>query len=164
MQCSRVSIADEHTQAHTSHPTLHFKEHGLIYGLWYGLMSLTKSPTFYCNESKLSHLHNRDYYLWYSQEMDVSFLFSLTFKLAIHSSTKVNTQPYTLTESCCIPTEQEFLELEQSSQPPPQCPGWQCPAGSLLHHTLFDRQTEETPGLISLKSFGCLSPSIIWGS
>lgn len=52
---------------------------------------MIKSPTFYCNESKQSHLHNRDYYLPLPQEMEVSFLFSLTFKLAIHSYTKVNT-------------------------------------------------------------------------
>lgn len=75
-----------------------------------------------------------------------------------------HTQPYTLTKNCCIPTEQELLECEQSSQPPPQPPGWQAsPAGRPLHQTLFGRQTEKPSGFVSLKSLGCLSPSIIWG-
>lgn len=163
MKCSRGSTADKHTHAHTSHPTFNFKEHGLIYGLWYGLTPLTKSPTFYCNESKQSHLHNRDYYLPLPQE--ISFLYPLIFKIS-HSQLHKGkpTQPYTLTKNCCIPTEQELLECEQSSQPPPQPPGWQAaPAGRLLHQTLFERQTEKASGLASLKSLGCLSLWIIWG-
>lgn len=122
---------------------------------------MIKSPTFYCNESKQSHLHNRDYYLPLPQEMEVSFLFSLTFKLAIHSYTKVNTT------------------LSPKTAASPRSTWSVSRAASLLHSALGDKallqegccirlylkakHKKHQDSFQGLKSLSCLSPSIIWG-
>lgn len=60
------------------------------------------------------------------QEMEVSFLYSLTFNLGIHSYAKLNTYYPTLSpKKCCIPAE--LLQHEQNSQPHLHHPRRQAP-------------------------------------